>query len=197
MTAIDLKLPGGIWMLQIFRPPSAGLFTRWLRAPALLLGRSTGSATLQRTSVAAGIEDHMRQRQHCRHCGVHVALLAPTVSFIVATPAVATRKRDTPGRRTQNTGFEDATLARTRRQILERLVNFTGLDAQKTSSRFPGKRLIPKGRESVFVTLRIHELVRACQIGSIDGADAGTVVVTRNAVIKPVVTGRDVVERAA
>ncbi|HEX5353234.1 MAG TPA: hypothetical protein VFW60_04080 [Rhodanobacteraceae bacterium] len=37
-----MQLPGSIWMLQIFPAVICGLYTRWLRASALLLGWIAG-----------------------------------------------------------------------------------------------------------------------------------------------------------
>ena len=42
--AIDLQLLGGVWMVQIFPALVFGLFTRWFRGPALLVGLVTGIA---------------------------------------------------------------------------------------------------------------------------------------------------------
>ena len=42
--AINLQLVGGIWMLQAFPAVVLGLFTRWLRADALLSGWAIGMA---------------------------------------------------------------------------------------------------------------------------------------------------------
>jgi SSS family solute:Na+ symporter len=40
--ALDLQLLGGLWILQTFPALVFGLFTRWFRAEALLLGWATG-----------------------------------------------------------------------------------------------------------------------------------------------------------
>lgn len=40
--AIDLQLLGGLWILQTFPAVVFGLYTRWLRAPALLAGWAVG-----------------------------------------------------------------------------------------------------------------------------------------------------------
>lgn len=40
--ALDLQLLGGLWILQIFPSLVFGLFTRWFRAEALLLGWAAG-----------------------------------------------------------------------------------------------------------------------------------------------------------
>jgi solute:Na+ symporter, SSS family len=40
--ALDLQLLGGLWILQTFPSLVFGLFTRWFRAEALLLGWAVG-----------------------------------------------------------------------------------------------------------------------------------------------------------
>src|SRR5436305_13027482 len=54
--ALDLQLLGGVWILQTFPALVLGLFTRRLRAPALLAGWAVGIAFGTWTAFADGIK---------------------------------------------------------------------------------------------------------------------------------------------
>ncbi|HJR11038.1 MAG TPA: hypothetical protein VJ823_06455, partial [Rhodanobacteraceae bacterium] len=109
--AIDLQLLGGIWMLQIFPAVICGLFTRWLRASALLAGWAAGMLLGSALAYAQGLKPVYTFVTSGAHYGVYIGLLALALNFAVAvaaTPIAAMLKREAPGDRTQKVDFEDA-----------------------------------------------------------------------------------------
>ena len=111
--AINLQLLGGIWMLQIFPAVICGLFTRWLRASALLAGWIAGMALGSALAWHQGLKPVYMFVFGGAHYGIYIGLLALVVNFvvaIVATPIAAALKREVPQDRTQKIDFEDAVL---------------------------------------------------------------------------------------
>jgi SSS family solute:Na+ symporter len=109
--AIDLQLLGGIWMLQIFPAVICGLFTRWLRAPALLAGWLAGMALGSALTYVQGLKPVYTFVFGDAHYGIYIGLLALAVNFvvsIVATPVVAAAQREAPSDRTQAIDYQDA-----------------------------------------------------------------------------------------
>ncbi|MGN6388646.1 MAG: monocarboxylate uptake permease MctP, partial [Burkholderiaceae bacterium] len=54
--ALDLQLLGGVWILQTFPAVVFGLFSRWFRAPALLVGWAVGMIAGSWMAVADGLK---------------------------------------------------------------------------------------------------------------------------------------------
>ncbi|HET7562097.1 MAG TPA: sodium:solute symporter family protein [Rhodanobacteraceae bacterium] len=109
--AIDLQLLGGIWMLQIFPAVICGLFTRWLRAPALLAGWFTGMALGSALAYHEGLKPVYTFIVNGTHVGIYIGLLALAANFIVAivaTPVAARFARGSRASRMQESDFEDA-----------------------------------------------------------------------------------------
>ncbi|HKT43149.1 MAG TPA: sodium:solute symporter family protein [Rhodanobacteraceae bacterium] len=109
--AIDLQLLGGIWMLQIFPAVIAGLFTRWLRASALLAGWAVGMILGSALAWHQGLKPVYTFVFGDDHYGIYIGLLALAVNFVVsifATPVAAMLKHEAPGDSTQKFDFEDA-----------------------------------------------------------------------------------------
>lgn len=109
--AIDLQLLGGIWMLQIFPAVICGLFTRWLRAPALLLGWIAGMALGSALAYHQGLKPVYAVAFGGQHYGIYIGLLALAANFIVAivaTPVAAMLRREPLPDRTQIRDYEDA-----------------------------------------------------------------------------------------
>ncbi|WHZ18545.1 MAG: Na+/solute symporter [Rhodanobacteraceae bacterium] len=109
--AIDLQLLGGIWMLQIFPAVICGLYTRWLRASALLLGWIAGMALGSALAYHQGLKPVYTFVFGDAHYGIYIGLLALAVNFvvsIVATPLAAMFKREAPHDRTQAIDYHDA-----------------------------------------------------------------------------------------
>ncbi|WIG54985.1 MAG: Na+/solute symporter [Rhodanobacteraceae bacterium] len=110
--AIDLQLLGGIWMLQIFPAVVCGLFTRWLRAPALLLGWLAGMVLGSALAYAQGLKPVYTFVFDDAHYGIYIGLLALVLNFVVsilATPVAALFKREGRPDRTQAIEYDDAT----------------------------------------------------------------------------------------
>ncbi|MBN8734776.1 MAG: sodium:solute symporter family protein [Xanthomonadales bacterium] len=108
--AIDLQLLGGIWMLQIFPAVIAGLFTRWLRASALMAGWIAGMVLGSALAWHQGLKPVITFAFGDAHYGIYIGLLALVVNFVVAilaTPVAARLKREAPVDRTQKIDFED------------------------------------------------------------------------------------------
>lgn len=109
--AIDLQLLGGIWMLQIFPAVICGLYTRWLRASALLLGWLAGMILGSALAYAQGLKPVYTFVFGDTHYGIYIGLLALTVNFavsILATPIAARLKREARPDRTQSLDYHDA-----------------------------------------------------------------------------------------
>jgi len=109
--AIDLQLLGGIWMLQIFPAVICGLYTRWLRASALLLGWLAGMGLGSALAYAQGLKPVYTFVFGDAHYGIYIGLLALAVNFVVsilATPIAAKLKRESQPDRTQALDYQDA-----------------------------------------------------------------------------------------
>ena len=109
--AIDLQLLGGIWMLQIFPAVICGLYTRWLRASALLLGWLAGMILGSALAYAQGLKPVYTFVFGDTHYGIYIGLLALAVNFVVsilATPVAARLKRESRPDRTQAIDYQDA-----------------------------------------------------------------------------------------
>ena len=108
--AIDLQLLGGIWMLQIFPAVICGLFTRWLRASALLLGWIAGMALGSALAWHQGLKPVYTVAFGNAHYGLYIGLIALVVNFIVAivaTPVAAALRPSTPPDQTRAIDYED------------------------------------------------------------------------------------------
>lgn len=82
--ALDLQLLGGLWILQTFPAVVFGLFTKWLRAPALLAGWAVGLSVGTWMVFADGVKP-----VHTLHIGdgaytVYTGLLALALNIAVA-----------------------------------------------------------------------------------------------------------------
>jgi SSS family solute:Na+ symporter len=109
--AIDLQLLGGIWMLQIFPAVICGLFTRWLRASALLAGWLAGMILGCVLAWHQGLKPVYTFVFGDAHYGIYIGLLALAVNFVVAilaTPIAAWLRREGPPDRTQALDYQDA-----------------------------------------------------------------------------------------
>ncbi|HVX05603.1 MAG TPA: sodium:solute symporter family protein [Rhodanobacteraceae bacterium] len=109
--AIDLQLLGGIWMLQIFPAVICGLFTRWLRASALLLGWLAGMVLGSALAWQQGLKPVYTFVLGDARYGIYIGLLALVLNFVVAviaTPLAAMLKRQAPADRVDKIDFEDA-----------------------------------------------------------------------------------------
>lgn len=109
--AIDLQLLGGIWMLQIFPAVICGLYTRWLRASALLLGWLAGMVLGSALAYAQGLKPVYTFVFGEAHYGIYIGLLALALNFVVsilATPIAARLKREGRPDRTQSIDYHDA-----------------------------------------------------------------------------------------
>jgi SSS family solute:Na+ symporter len=109
--AIDLQLLGGIWMLQIFPAVICGLYTRWLRASALLLGWLAGMVLGSALAYAQGLKPVYTFVFGDAHYGIYIGLLALTLNFVVsilATPIAARLKREGRPDCTQSIDYHDA-----------------------------------------------------------------------------------------
>ncbi len=109
--AIDLQLLGGIWMLQIFPAVICGLFGRWFRASALLVGWLAGMALGSALAFHQGLKPVYAIAFGGQHYGIYIGLIALAMNFIVAivaTPMVARLKSEASTNRVQKIDFEDA-----------------------------------------------------------------------------------------
>jgi SSS family solute:Na+ symporter len=109
--AIDLQLLGGIWMLQIFPAVICGLFTRWLRASALLVGWLAGMVLGSALAYAQGLKPVYTFVFGDAHYGIYIGLLALAVNFavsILATPVASRLTRESRPDRTQAPDYRDA-----------------------------------------------------------------------------------------
>jgi SSS family solute:Na+ symporter len=108
--AIDLQLLGGIWMLQIFPAVICGLFTRWLRASALLTGWAAGMLLGSALAWQQGLKPVYDIVIGGNHHGVYIGLLALAANFVVAvvaTPVAVALRRNAPPERMRATDFDD------------------------------------------------------------------------------------------
>jgi SSS family solute:Na+ symporter len=111
--AIDLQLLGGIWMLQIFPAVICGLYTRCLRASALLAGWLAGMVLGSALAYHQGLKPVYTFVFGDAHNGIYIGLLALVVNFVVVialTPVAMMLKQQAPGDRIQKTDFEDGVL---------------------------------------------------------------------------------------
>ncbi|HET7161708.1 MAG TPA: sodium:solute symporter family protein [Rhodanobacteraceae bacterium] len=109
--AIDLQLLGGIWMLQIFPAVICGLYTRWLRASALLLGWLAGMVLGSALAWQQGLKPVYPLVFGDAHYGIYIGLLALVLNFVVSiltTPIAARLKREGRPDRTQAIDYHDA-----------------------------------------------------------------------------------------
>jgi SSS family solute:Na+ symporter len=109
--AIDLQLLGGIWMLQIFPAVICGLYTRWLRASALLLGWLAGMLVGSALAYMQGLKPVYTFVFGDAHYGIYIGLLALALNFIVAilvTPIATSLKREGRPDRTSALDYHDA-----------------------------------------------------------------------------------------
>ena len=109
--AIDLQLLGGIWMLQIFPAVICGLYTRWLRASALLLGWVAGMSLGSALAYMQGLKPVYTFVFGDAHYGIYIGLLALALNFVVsilATPVAARLKRQGRPDRTRAIDYQDA-----------------------------------------------------------------------------------------
>ncbi|HEX3437311.1 MAG TPA: sodium:solute symporter family protein [Pseudacidobacterium sp.] len=95
--AIELQLLGGIWIGQLFPSVVCGVFTRWFRGPALLLGWLAGMAIGTGMAFARGLKSSI----YPLHLGGHVfpvyaAVPALLVNLLVS--AVVTLLFDLAGK---------------------------------------------------------------------------------------------------
>jgi SSS family solute:Na+ symporter len=111
--AIDLQLLGGIWMLQIFPAVIAGLFTRRLRAPALLAGWITGMALGSVLAYLQGLKPVYTFVIGGQHIGIYIGLIALAINFavaIIATPVLVSWRTKPEQDCTQAVDYTDAAL---------------------------------------------------------------------------------------
>jgi len=109
--AIDLQLLGGIWMLQIFPAVICGLYTRWLRASALLAGWLAGMVLGSALAWQQGLKPVYTFVFGDAHYGIYIGLLALALNFVVsilATPIAARLRREGRPDRTQAIDYRDA-----------------------------------------------------------------------------------------
>ena len=108
--AIDLQLLGGIWMLQIFPAVICGLFTRWLRPSALLLGWLAGMVLGSALSFAQGLKPVYKFVIGGAHYGIYIGLIALAMNVFIAivlTPAAASLRDVAPRDCTAHEDYED------------------------------------------------------------------------------------------
>jgi len=109
--AIDLQLLGGIWMLQIFPAVICGLYTRWLRASALLTGWLAGMILGSALAWQQGLKPVYTFVFGDAHYGIYIGLIALALNFVVSilmTPLAARLKRERRPDRTQAIDYRDA-----------------------------------------------------------------------------------------
>jgi SSS family solute:Na+ symporter len=110
--AIDLQLLGGIWMLQIFPAVVCGLFTRWLRASALLAGWAAGMALGSALAWHNGLKPvYSVVFASGAHRDIYIGLMALVLNLFVAivmTPFAATFARRASTDATTASDFEDS-----------------------------------------------------------------------------------------
>jgi SSS family solute:Na+ symporter len=110
--AIDLQLLGGIWMLQIFPAVIFGLFLRWFRPSALLLGWLAGMVLGSALAYANGLKPvYMVTFTSGAHHGIYIGLIALAVNLFIAlalTPVAVNLRREGSADRTQDEDYEDS-----------------------------------------------------------------------------------------
>jgi SSS family solute:Na+ symporter len=87
--ALDLQLLGGVWILQTFPALVFGLFSRRLRAPALLAGWAVGIAFGTWTAYADGIKPVHSLIVGGDKYTIYTGLLALVLNFVVAVAVQA------------------------------------------------------------------------------------------------------------
>jgi SSS family solute:Na+ symporter len=88
-----------------------GLYTRWLRASALLLGWLAGMVLGSTLAYAQGLKPVYTFVIGDAHYGIYIGLLALLLNFVVAilaTPVAAMLKRERRPDRTQALDYQDA-----------------------------------------------------------------------------------------
>ncbi|HEX6612516.1 MAG TPA: hypothetical protein VF022_01445, partial [Rhodanobacteraceae bacterium] len=102
----------GIWMLQIFPAVIFGLFLRWFRPSALLLGWLAGMALGSALAYANGLKPvYMVAFGTGTHHGIYIGLIALVVNLVLAivlTPVAVALRQKGPMDRTQSGDYEDA-----------------------------------------------------------------------------------------
>lgn len=110
--AIDLQLLGGIWMLQIFPAVIFGLFLRWFRPSALLIGWAVGMALGSALAYVNGLKPvYMLIFSNGVHRGIYIGLIALAANLFAAfalTPYAVTLRRKAPPDATQSQDYADA-----------------------------------------------------------------------------------------
>ncbi|HXS74143.1 MAG TPA: sodium:solute symporter [Rhodanobacteraceae bacterium] len=110
--AIDLQLLGGIWMLQIFPAVVFGLFTRWLRPSALLLGWLAGMLVGSTLAWVNGLKPvYTVIFSTGVHHGIYIGLIALAVNLFIAivlTPVAVSLRRKAPSDLTLAMDYRDA-----------------------------------------------------------------------------------------
>ncbi|MGH8163812.1 MAG: hypothetical protein ACREP1_05695, partial [Rhodanobacteraceae bacterium] len=109
--AIDLQLLGGIWMLQIFPAVIFGLYLRWFRPSALLLGWAVGMALGSALAYAQGLKPVYPLVFGAHSHTIYIGLIALVVNLFVAivlTPAAVALRRTASPDCTQAGDYEDA-----------------------------------------------------------------------------------------
>ena len=113
--AIDLQLLGGIWILQIFPAVICGLFTRWLRPPALLCGWIAGMIAGSGLAWLNGLKPvYTVAFAGGAHRAIYIGLIALAINFFVAivlTPAaIAIVQRPATFDSTKSGDYNDASV---------------------------------------------------------------------------------------
>lgn len=109
--AIDLQLLGGIWMLQIFPAVILGLFTRWLRASALLAGWAAGMLVGTALPILDGLAPVHVFHVGGGQFGIYIGLIALAVNIavaVIATPIATWLGMGAAVDATQASDYEDA-----------------------------------------------------------------------------------------
>ncbi|MEO6969102.1 MAG: sodium:solute symporter family protein [Rhodanobacteraceae bacterium] len=111
--AIDLQLLGGIWMLQIFPAVIFGLFLRWFRPSALLLGWAVGMALGSALAYAQGLKPVYPLVFGAHTYTIYIGLISLAVNLVVAvvaTPVATAMRRHAPLDKTSAPDYEDAAI---------------------------------------------------------------------------------------
>jgi SSS family solute:Na+ symporter len=96
--ALDLQLLGGLWILQIFPSLVFGLFTRWFRAEALLLGWAAGIVWGSWTAWSHGLKPIASIDLGGIPYSFYVGLGALLLNIVVAAVATAIARLISPNR---------------------------------------------------------------------------------------------------
>jgi SSS family solute:Na+ symporter len=83
--ALDLQLLGGVWILQTFPSVVFGLFLKWYRAPALLVGWATGLAFGSWMALSDGIKPVHTYVLGGDSYTIYTGLAALTVNIVIAS----------------------------------------------------------------------------------------------------------------